>query len=280
MLKRYLLIVDMLLLITGVYFMISAYDTLASRNTILPLQPEDISAQPEAHQPQKSRPLAYYRNIVDRNIFGLEKQTVVKKPEPKTLASLKPTRLNLKLWGTASVGSSQAYAVIEDSSNRRQLLYKEGDTIKEAVVKTILNNRVVLIVDGKDEILEMESRTRGGSISRTRSRGREIPTRRTGTDVKQPDRVDQSGTDLSRQLRVRPYFEKGKRAGVVLSNIRPDSVFAKVGLANNDILLNVNGKPIMSRADYQTLLEAIESSSDLKLQVRRKGNEEVIEFSF
>lgn len=280
MLKRYLLIIDTLLLITAVYFMISAYDTLASRNTIQPLQREDTAAQPEAYQPQKSKPLAYYRNIVDRNLFGLVKQAAVKEPDSKTLASLKPTRLNLKLWGTASIGSGQAYAVIEDSSSRRQLLYREGDAIKEAVVKTILNNRVVLNVDGKDEILEMESRTRGGSTSRARSPGREIPTRKTGTDAKQAGRVTQSEADLSRQVRVRPYFEKGKRAGVVLSNIRPDSVFAKVGLANNDILLNVNGKQIMGRSDYQTLLQAIESSSDLRLQVRRKGNEEVIEFSF
>jgi general secretion pathway protein C len=86
--------------------------------------------------------------------------------------------------------------------------------------------------------------------------------------------------NLSRQARVRPYFEKGKRAGLIVTGIRSGSVFQKIGLRNSDILLNVNGQPVVSSGDYRKFLSAVESSADLKLQVRRRGKVEEIEYSF
>ena len=68
---------------------------------------------------------------------------------------LKQTGLKLKL-GDGIGPDGQSYAVIEDPKTREQLLYRPGDTVQKAAVKMVLRQKVVLNVDGRDEVLNME----------------------------------------------------------------------------------------------------------------------------
>ena len=74
------------------------------------------------------------------------------------IEAFKKTRLNLKLWGTITGKNVRAYAIIEDTTNRRQKLYREGDVIQNAAVKRILRGKVILSVDGKLEMLDIETK--------------------------------------------------------------------------------------------------------------------------
>jgi hypothetical protein len=90
-----------------------------------------------------------------------EQRRCAKKPAmaETDIQSLEKTRLQLKLWGTITGDAGgTAYAVIEDASKRRQpqSLYREGDNIGNALITMILREKVVLRVDGRDEILAME----------------------------------------------------------------------------------------------------------------------------
>ena len=69
----------------------------------------------------------------------------------------KKTDLKLKLWGTITGSGVNAYAIIEDSTQREQKLVRVGETVQDAVLSMILREKVVLNVDGKYEILEMET---------------------------------------------------------------------------------------------------------------------------
>ena len=71
--------------------------------------------------------------------------------------TLKNTDLKLRLWGTITGSSISAYAIIEDTTTRKQKLYKKSDEIQNATVIMILREKVVLRVGDHLEILEIEA---------------------------------------------------------------------------------------------------------------------------
>ena len=69
----------------------------------------------------------------------------------------KKTSLNLRLWGTITGSNISAYAIIEDTTTRKQKLYKKRDEIQNATVIMIFREKVVLKVGDNFEILEIET---------------------------------------------------------------------------------------------------------------------------
>ena len=69
----------------------------------------------------------------------------------------KKTSLNLRLWGTITGSNISAYAIIEDTTTRKQKLYKKSDEIQNATVIMIFREKVVLKVGDNFEILEIET---------------------------------------------------------------------------------------------------------------------------
>lgn len=112
----------------------------------------------------RSRVEIDYSIIVDRNIFGavLEKTTdAIEIPE---VEEPQPTSLDLSLMGTISGNQNGSRAIISDKKTRKQNIYSVGDEIQGALIKSIERRRVVLQVNGKDEVLDIKDRE-GGSVT-------------------------------------------------------------------------------------------------------------------
>jgi hypothetical protein len=102
------------------------------------------------------------RIILQRNLFqtGAAPQPVAPPPTPKpvveTAAVPIPTSLNLSLVGTMISNQTRSRAIMVDNQKRgEQQLLQVGDGIQGAIVQAIEWNRVILDVNGKQEILEM-----------------------------------------------------------------------------------------------------------------------------
>jgi ankyrin repeat protein len=67
------------------------------------------------------------------------------------------TSMNLRLWGTITGNNISAFAIIEDATTREHKLCKAGDAIQSATVVMILREKIVLRVDDRLELLEIES---------------------------------------------------------------------------------------------------------------------------
>jgi hypothetical protein len=74
------------------------------------------------------------------------------------IPALQRTNLKLKLWGTITGNSVSAYAIIEEVAKREQKMYRAGETVQNATINKILRGKVVLIVEGRYEKLEMETK--------------------------------------------------------------------------------------------------------------------------
>ncbi|MDL2123569.1 MAG: type II secretion system protein GspC [Deltaproteobacteria bacterium] len=274
--KIYFNILNVFLISAAIYFAVNAfYITTASKlDHVHPV----ISMGKQISSPEDGtvHPISYYNTIIERNLFNTKKRT--NKIEPVNIEALKQTDLNLKLWGTVTGDSGKTYAVIEEQKGKKQNLYKVGDTIQNATLKIILREKVVLNVNGKDEILELEKVASDykSIISSKRSKGsfsQNITIKRS-----QIDNAVKNVNDLMKQVRIRPHFSNGKPNGLILSSIKSGSIFSEMGLKSGDIITGVNGKNIESVDDAPKFYESLKSSSNVQLQLKRRGRQKTINY--
>lgn len=91
--------------------------------------------------------------IVKRNLFQAKAKAqpaASQKPEP---SQLNATALDLNLLGTITGPPNSRRAIIQNKKNKTQELYYQGDAVQGSIIKEIQRGKVILNVNGKDEIL-------------------------------------------------------------------------------------------------------------------------------
>ena len=230
-------------------------------------------------------PLSDYRAITERNIFGSLESTS-EEIKPSEYENLEPTSLKLALVAIVEGSDENAAAVIEETDKRRQELYRLGESVKDATLKAILEGKVVLSVDGKDEILTMEEPSSRQSSSSSTVRGsrtssRAVTPQRRSAGVTRTIRrsdIQKSLEDVSGLLGQARIVSAPSNDGFALSNIKSGSLFAKMGLRNGDIVQGVDDRPITGTEDVVSFYEELGSASNIKLDIIRSGREMSLPF--
>jgi general secretion pathway protein C len=287
--KRYFTIANIFLIAMGSYFSVNAFYKVATAPFDHALPSSVATKQVVSPKDVTRHPLSYYTPVTERNLFNTKIKTG---QQPKlNIETLKPTDLKLKLFGTVTGDINKAYAVIEETEKRRQNLYRIGDTIQNASIKMILREKVVLRVNGKDEILGIEEVPSGSrafarpsSIANRRSQ-KKSPAKRSHTpgrnitlDRSKIESAVNNINDLMKNVRIQPHFTGGKPDGFKLSGVRPDSFFYDMGLKSGDVITGVDGKKIESVDDAFMLYQGLQSSSNIQLQIKRKGRQKNINY--
>ncbi len=228
------------------------------------------------------RPFSEYAVISRRNLFATQEPSDRQRIS-SDIERLRQTRLKLKLRGTISGSENAARAVIEDASGKAQFLVKVGDAVQDAVVVMILKEKIVLLVGGREELLEMDQWTSGQSLPSPSSSqtSAQIDDRQQVISVKR-SQIDDAIKDINqlmKQVRIIPNFNQGKPDGLMISGIPQDSFFSQIGLRSGDVLTGVDGKAIESVDDALKLYTGMKSASRLKVQLKRGGREEVIDYA-
>ena len=275
--KRYFAILNILLISAAIYFGVTAFYLTAVSKLDHGHPTASTGKQISSSEEGTVHPIFYYDTIIKRNLFNTKKTT--NKTEPFNIETLKQTDLKLKLWGTVTGDRGKTYAVIEKQKERKQNLYKVGDTIQNATVKIILREKVVLNVNGKDEILKLEKVTGAykSIISSKKSKG--SFSQNITIKHSRVEKAIKNVNDLMKQVKIRPHFSNGKPNGLNLSGIRPGSIFSEMGLESGDIITGVNGKNIESVDDALKFYESLKSSSNVQIQLKRKGLQKTINYT-
>jgi general secretion pathway protein C len=275
--KRYFTILNILFITGIVFFVVKGFYKIATANIDTSYSSKTKARHLVPNETDTQHELSHYQMITERNLF---KTNTEKGSEPDKLdiETLEPTDLKLKLLGTITGDKKEAYAVIEDTAVREQDLYRIGDTIQNATVKMILREKVVLNVNGKDEILGIEKV--GGSQRPIKSSVRSNAASSQNITVKrsQIDTAVKDVNTLMKQIRIRPHFRNGKPDGFRLTGIRPNSIFYKMGLKSGDIITGVDGKDIESVDDALKFYQNLQSSSRVQLQIKRRGRPKTIDY--
>ncbi len=274
--KPYYTIINILLITAAVYFSVKAFYKLGAVQLDQAHLSEADFKESSSSEIESLRPLSDYDLIIERNLFNT-KSGAERPPEPVVFENLQPTSLKLKLLGTVSGDQGKTFAVIQNATRKQQQLYRVGDTIQSATVKMILREKVVLSVNGKDEILE---------IDRTQTKKTRLLSRKSATTDSHNITIKRSKVEavaknvnkLMQQARVRPHFTNGKADGLSLTGIKPNSIFHDMGLKSGDIITSVNGKTIESVEDILTFYKSLQTSESVHLKLKRRGRLKTIDY--
>ena len=271
--KRYFLALNIFLIVVVGYFCIKIfYKIIAEDINNIDLKGDTRIEKISYKEDENHKSLSYYSPIIERDLLKTKKNSNKILKDKINLEALKHTDLKLRLWGTVTADDKQtAYAVIEELKAKKQNLYRVGDKIQDATVKMIFREKVVLSINGRDEILEIEELPINKKTNKSVLKSNVIHKRNIKSNRLQTEKVFKKVNNLMGQANIKPYFEKGKIGGIILTRIKPDSLFNKMGLKNGDIIKGVNGENIESVDDIQEFYKSLKASPDVRLQIKRKG---------
>jgi general secretion pathway protein C len=246
---------------------------------------QGIAMQNVAHtERQAEARLSDYYVIDDRNIFSKIKN-LASTGHIAEVEEFEPTSLKIRLLGTVAGDRANSVAVIEDTSKRTQEIYRVGDSVQEAVVKSILRGKIVLAVGNRDEILVMEEPASGGTDDRQesmteRSRGVERMERTITLTHATIDESLEDINDLLSQASIRAHYTDNQPDGLAITGIKAGSLFRRMGLRNGDIIRGVSDNEIKTPEDVIALYNDLKSETDVSLQITRRGREMSLNYSF
>ena len=235
----------------------------------------------------RKKTLAAYSVVSKRNLFKTSSLVdLKKKDELLNVDVMDITDLKLKLWGTIVAGNFYSRAIIEETKTKKQKLYEVGDTIQTATLTHILRSKVVLSVNGKDEILEIEqkenkrkSNKRGGSFNGGLSDSDGKIIKNIAVKKSLIEESMQNLNQLMKDVRIRPHFKNGESDGLIVSGIKGGSVFRKLGLRNGDIIMGVDGSTIESVDDAMKLYSGLNDLENMKVDIKRRGKLQTLNFN-
>jgi len=199
-------------------------------------------------------------------------------PERKEDTSKKTSRtqekpglnsLNLKLLGTVVNEKGSSWAIIQDLDRDRQDMVSVGSVVAGARVVSIAKDRVVLNINGREEILLLGAEgTRPAS-----TRGDQAPKESaTSTYVVDRETVRENLDNLPSllmQARAELYFKEGKPEGFQLSQIQKGSILKSVGFQDGDVIRSVNGQEVRSMEDAIALYQKFGDSDSYTIGILR-----------
>jgi general secretion pathway protein C len=285
---RYYVVAANLLLLAAVAYLLSsiAGTALAAR---LAAPPEvALKPPPPPFELDANKPAVFYSLITKRDIFN----SAPPPPPPAQAEVPVVTPLKLKLWGVAvHTHARSSYSIIEDLGARKQGVYGiDAPVPGGATVKAIEWDRVILDHNGKDEILELASKSpaggpvkpaagaapaappsSGGSIQATAENEFLVPRA-------EVDSALENMSQLFTQIRAVPHFEGGQSIGFRLFAIRRGSLFDRIGLKNGDIITSINGSEMNDPSRAVALLQELRDAQNLKVGAIR--NQQPLELTY
>lgn len=286
MAERYFTLINIILITafvgigTGTFYKVVTH-TMAIQN----VQPSKTTARKSVRtDTTKKQSLESYNQVARRNLFKVDSADTKVGPIEPNLDDMEKTELQLTLWGTISGGDTLAWAIIEEKKSRQQALYKVGDSIQNATLTHVLRNKVVLNVNGKDQILEVaddggaDLGRRPGPVPDFTERDQGGPPSKISVERGMIDESLKDLNTLMKDVRIRPHFKDGEADGLIISGIRGDSVFKKLGLRNGDIILGVDGNKIESVDDAMKLYGGLKNMENMKVEIKRRGQVQTLDF--
>jgi len=158
--------------------------------------------------------------ITRRNLFASLKSSQVKVEKEDSLATVALSSMDVVLMGTISGAGDGVRAVIYDKKDKKQELFQVGDYIQQAIIKQIMRGKVILNLNGKDEMLDI-SEARNVKIAQVAKINPVVQTRKVvGRPVGQP--VNSNNGEVNGNLPPGVELPPGVQlpAGVQPGNVR------------------------------------------------------------
>jgi general secretion pathway protein C len=205
-------------------------------------------------------------------------------------APCKKTTLNISLVGTIMIAENLSLATVKEQSFDEPDIYREGDGIignESAVVVKIERNRVIINHNGVKECLELEavnpkfitaSKDQSPVVIGTGNNkpptGAEPPTGGGDVILKEKYVQDELGPGFAtiiQKARFVPNTVDSQMNGFKIFAIEPQSLFARAGLQNGDIITQVNETSLKQPDQGFALYQAFNDEREVRIHILRGG---------
>jgi len=270
---RYYVVAANLLLLAAVAYLASSILGTALAAKLIPPPDVVLKPPPPPFELEAAKAATFYALIDKRDIFNSAKPEPTSAPVEAPVAS----PLKLKLWGVAvHENAHSSYSIIEDLGAHKQGVYGVDAAVPGgATVKSIEWTRVILSRNGKDEILELASKTLPGAPKPVAA---PAASPSPGSGIQATSALENM-SQLFTQIRAVPHFEGGQSIGFRLFAIRRGSLFDKIGLKNGDIITSINGSPMNDPGKAMALLQEFKDASSIDVDAIRNQQPTKLHYS-
>jgi general secretion pathway protein C len=181
--------------------------------------------------------------------------------------------LPVRLLGTLvnELDANWSMASIHDATTPAPRTYMLHDVVQGAEIIVIERSRIIVINGDRREFIDGTNvggpaftAASGGGIRRLADHAYVVPS-------SEIDRTLADLNDLAAQARIAPAV-RGGRTGFRLFSIRPDSIYAKVGLQDGDFIKRINGSDLTSPERALELYVKLREASRIEIELERNGS--------
>ena len=286
-LQRYSWALNLAAVLLGAYLAARTVNTLAASA----IAPKPSLVQQAASAPQ---PAAAQRPELDAD--KVAKLFDVPLPKPAAAASeaaaaeqqhagWNPVPVRSSLHGTlvgTAIADPPQYSLCQITNpdlNETQV-YAIGDKYQGARIYAVEKERVLIVHDGVNEYID-NSAAAPPNIGV--SAMPQPPGQPGGEGVKQlsenqyvvaKSEINNALTnlsDLATKARIVPSFKNGVANGFKLFSIVPDSLYAKIGVQNGDVIRRINGYEMNSPDKALEIYQKLRDASRIEIELERRG---------
>ena len=191
----------------------------------------------------------------------------------------RPVRSSLHgpLIGTA-VADPPLYSLcqIANPDLNETLVYGIGDNYQGARIYSVEKERVLLDHDGVNEYIDTNGLglpSQGTvQVPREATDGvRRVSDRQYAVARRELNSALTNLPDRATKARIVPSFKNGVADGFKLFSIVPDSLYAKIGLQNGDVIRRINGYEMNSPEKALEIYQKLREASRIEIELERRG---------
>lgn len=234
-----------------------------------------------------------FRNITTRNVFNSEAVNETSKETDANRCQPQKSDLPLKFTGVIFGGTaSTSLVLLESTANRLADSFLLGDTVPgDAKIVDIKRDKVFFVRNGCPEFLEIqEPELPKRRVAGERKKLAKANAGAGGLDTNfKEDGFERAGgnTNVTKQwvekaltvdfaktlqdAKASPNTVNGEVKGFVLTRIRPDSVYEKMGFQDGDVVEGINGIELNDAARAIQTLNAMRNENNIDVQIKRNG---------
>lgn len=181
---------------------------------------------------------------------------------------------NIKLIGILWIGN-QKLALIETEKKQKKLL-KEGDILNNGKVVKI--NNFYIEIEDKDGVKRIYIDLKGKLIRSSYDNNKNISDKVKEIDLRKLN-LNKDIFSLMKNIVIKPYRKNGKR-GLIVESISDTTLAEELGLQEGDIIISINGMPIINEATLiNKLMSTVNNGEPIEIVILRNGKEERIRYN-
>jgi type II secretory pathway component PulC len=230
--------------------------------------------------------------IVERNIFGSSGLSTAKEnlQREKLEAPFGVIAVQLRLLATVAGDDQVACAVIENLKSKVQGIYKTGDIIEGARIERIDRNKIVLLCEEQNEVLNLcishgaldpVEKNKEPVIAKKQNTApyiKAISSAKQAINPKAYISKVQGMEAFLEKMEVTPYIEDGEEKGLCIAGLDDLNMAGYFGFENGDVIQTINGQMLTGKQKAFQVLKKARSQSSLNFQLLR--NQHKLDLSF